>query len=153
MINGIWENEYVQKLGIIDHCIEVLELNNEIRCLKAHKSTDIIKFNEGLNNEMMDLYLILEKWAYERQELKDKRIKRFLEKEMENNKILSDDEIDILLGKNNKIDCTECDKRDCVEYSELFARNCMSPVRDICLSENYIYYRKLIEEEKIYRGI
>ena len=84
MITGIWENSYVQELGIIDHCLEVIELKNEHRCSKAYKTVKDRGIDDDiaacLQREMMDLYLILEKWAELKGELKQARTQRFEEK-------------------------------------------------------------------------
>lgn len=83
MINGIWENKYVQELGIFDHCVEIIELKNKIRTLKPVKDTNHTfsatchLTEEGLKKEMMDLYLILEKWAADKTELKFERENKF----------------------------------------------------------------------------
>ena len=83
MITGIWENEYIQELGIFDHCYEVLELKNSLVTAKA---MDYMKEETKgqLARELMDLYLILEKWQEHKQWLKQKRIERFAEKAKEN---------------------------------------------------------------------
>ena len=91
MISGIWENTYVQELGILDHCVEIIELKNEIRRLKPLKEEtwkrleNLEKLQNGLDKEMMDLYLILDKWAKTKVELKEQRAQKFKEKAKENN--------------------------------------------------------------------
>ncbi len=90
MIKGIWDNPYVQDLGIIDHCIEVLELKDQHRKVKAMKNMtthqDTIDAVKGtLDGEMMDLFLILEKWAHNRPYLKSERLRKFEEKAVEEN--------------------------------------------------------------------
>ena len=90
MISGIWENKYIQELGILDHCIEVIELKNEIRKLKPLKEEawkrleNLEKLQNGLDKEMMDLYLILDKWAKTKHELKEQRLQKFKDKAKEN---------------------------------------------------------------------
>ena len=37
MIDGKWTDSYVQELGILDHCVEVIELKNNIM-MNANKS-------------------------------------------------------------------------------------------------------------------
>jgi len=85
MINGIWDNKYVQELGIIDHCHELIELKNKIREIKAYRSlvskeSIIEDVQHSMDNEIMDMLLILEKWAEDRTDLKVKRENRFREK-------------------------------------------------------------------------
>ena len=84
MITGIWENPYIQELGIIDHCHEIIVLKDGVRAFKAWKPEAAKEMCEQtqacLQREMMDLYLILEKWAELKGELKQARIQRFEEK-------------------------------------------------------------------------
>ena len=92
MISGIWENDYVQELGILDHCRELHTLKNKMTVLKVKlviKSDkeefeknlfDLERMKRTYENEMVDLYLILQKRFQYKQELINKRIQRFVEK-------------------------------------------------------------------------
>ena len=87
-IKGIWDSEYVQELGIFDHCKEVLILKEEIIRIKAskHFHSEIAEkascsIRTTLEGELVDLYLILKKWTKNKKHLKLERINRFLEKE------------------------------------------------------------------------
>jgi hypothetical protein len=90
MIEGKWTDPYTQELGILDHCVEVIELKNNVRRLKAlgDQSNLIRACNtiSQLEREMMDLYLILERKFKDSSELKNAREMRFKEKEMEGDK-------------------------------------------------------------------
>ena len=90
MIEGKWTDPYTQELGILDHCVEVIELKNNVRILKAlgDQSNLIRACNtiSQLEREMMDLYLILERKFKDSSELKNAREMRFKEKEMEGDK-------------------------------------------------------------------
>lgn len=90
-ISDIWENSYVQQLGIIDHCREVLTIYDEWKAIKPQlkrinsdgvESYDslVTKTYEGLENEMMDLFIILDKWSENKEDLKVKRLNKFKEK-------------------------------------------------------------------------
>ena len=88
MIKGIWDNPYVRELGIIDHCIEVLELKDQHRKVKAMKNMynhqeTVDSIRGTLDGEMMDLFLILEKWAENKPYLKSERLRKFEEKAVE----------------------------------------------------------------------
>lgn len=93
-ISGIWEDNYVRILGILDHCHEVVQLYNQIRIHKPINQPmlntaknlvdfpDIVKlFEIQLEKEMMDLYLILDKHFEDNIELKNNRLERFRFKE------------------------------------------------------------------------
>lgn len=81
-VEGIWTNAYVQKLGIQDHCIEVLELLDQLRSLKlrSDSETTVKEVSAGLEREVMDLFIILDKWSESRSELHADRLARFIEK-------------------------------------------------------------------------
>jgi hypothetical protein len=86
-ISGIWENEYVRTLGILDHCQEVIKLYDEMRLQKAYKALDVEdnllkEVTDTFNRELMDLYLILDKHFENNNELKEIRLNRFKEKEI-----------------------------------------------------------------------
>ena len=87
MIEGIWTDSYVQELGILDHCVEIIELKNSIRRLKAlgdHSNlARACNTVSQLEREMMDLYLILEVKFKDSSELKNARECRFSQKEKE----------------------------------------------------------------------
>lgn len=83
MISGIWENKYIQELGIFDHCVEVIKLKNNIG---DHSNLARACNTAQLEREMMDLYLILEVKFKDSSELKNAREMRFKEKEMEGDK-------------------------------------------------------------------
>lgn len=85
-ISGIWNNEYVRTLGILDHCQEVIKIYDEIRIQKINSNISfnaipLQVFNEQFNKELMDLYLILDKHFENNNELKEIRLNRFKEKE------------------------------------------------------------------------
>ena len=83
-ISGIWENDYVITLGTLDHCQEVLTLYNKLRELKALYDEDqIAATTRAFENETMDLYIILEKWALGNKDIYNRRVKRFAEKASE----------------------------------------------------------------------
>lgn len=92
-LSGIWDNPYVQQLGIIDHCREVVTIYDEWKAIKPqlkHSKDEgydslVTKTYKGLENEIMDLYLILERWAKDKAELKKKRFYKFIEKSENNN--------------------------------------------------------------------
>jgi len=64
MIDGIWNNDYICKLGILDHCREVILIDTEIKINK--NKYEIPLENEVLedhfNKECIDLMLILMKY-------------------------------------------------------------------------------------------
>lgn len=81
MITGIWNNPYVQKLGIKDHCEEILEINRNIVAIKAAKTNAyeemVNQLDDSLENEMTDLYLILQKRFEKDSERIQTRLKKF----------------------------------------------------------------------------
>ena len=80
-IGKIWDNEYIQKLGIYDHCIEVCKLIDELRLQKAIKEKSKVDLLENqIEKEMCDLYIILSKFIGNRVSLLQERLKRFNEK-------------------------------------------------------------------------
>ena len=89
MIEGKWTDSYVQELGILDHCVEVIELKNSIRRLKAlgdHSNlARACNTVSQLEREMMDLYLILEVKFKDSLKKKNARECRFRQKEKESN--------------------------------------------------------------------
>jgi len=60
-LEGIWNIEYVQKLGILDHCNEIKVINDEIIKAKNGVGTPLLikELNESFEKECMDLLLIL----------------------------------------------------------------------------------------------
>jgi len=70
MISGIWDNEYVQKLGIMDHCNELQIIDAAIKGTKNAYgdlyerplgSVDIEQLEASWEKEAMDLFIILSK--------------------------------------------------------------------------------------------
>jgi len=88
MISGIWDNKYMQELGIFDHCQEILVLHDELRVKKVRQTAfpssynDTTAIEETLEREMMDLFLILEKWSVGRSKIKADRVQKFLSRSM-----------------------------------------------------------------------
>jgi len=88
MIGGIWENPYVLELGILDHCHEIHVLKDGERSSKALRTLpgvpDMSVPNRiAMENEMMDLFLMLEKWSQDKPGLRKMREEKFLEKAKE----------------------------------------------------------------------
>lgn len=82
-VRGIWASSYVCKLGIQDHCIEVLEAMDELRARKlVTNSRAPIRdtMEKNLEQEVMDLHIILEAWAADRGSLYDARRSLFEKK-------------------------------------------------------------------------
>lgn len=72
-----WNDRYLQKLGILDHCNELIQLNNEIIKAKANKD-NIDNISDQLEKEMADLYIILYH-RFNDSIIVDERIDRFIE--------------------------------------------------------------------------
>jgi hypothetical protein len=62
-LHGIWDKEYVQKLGILDHCDELQIIDSEIKRVKnrteRYCEPDIFDLNRHFEEECADLLLIL----------------------------------------------------------------------------------------------
>jgi hypothetical protein len=65
-LTGIWENEYVCRLGILDHTRELNTINDEIIRYKNSRGSPSINESRGIEvledhfkNECVDLFLIL----------------------------------------------------------------------------------------------
>jgi len=59
-ILSIWNNKYVCKLSILDHCNEIIQINNEIiRKKNSIEEPDVNLLNDHFNKECADLFLIL----------------------------------------------------------------------------------------------
>ena len=85
-VAGIWSSDYVCKLGVQDHCLEILEAMENLRArkLETNRSAPLRKTMESnLANEMMDLSIILDTWAEHNKELHAARMQRFAEKAAE----------------------------------------------------------------------
>jgi len=82
-ISGIWNNKYVQKLGILDHCNEILTIENEIK-RKKNNNVNISDLEYSFDKELMDLKIMLDKYFEIEYNLKEERLKRFEEKSKEN---------------------------------------------------------------------
>lgn len=88
-IKGIWENDYVRRLGIADHCSELLTITDELRVQKGFRhggdeethNRRIVGLQRARDNECMDLLLILEKWGDSHAELRAQRTAKFEENE------------------------------------------------------------------------
>ena len=89
-LSGIWENSYIQQLDIIDHCREVITLYDEIKILKTQlrrinsDGTErydslVHETKKGMENKIIDLYLILDKWIENKQNDKKKRLQKLKE--------------------------------------------------------------------------
>ena len=61
-LNGIWNDDYVCRLGILDHCQELIVLNDEIRRYKAKYGHDENNLEPQFAKEAADLLLILSQW-------------------------------------------------------------------------------------------
>lgn len=76
-LTGKWDDEYVQELGILEHCDEVLVLHRARAVAKGeHRNQDAGWLSAKMDDEMVDLYLILEK-RYKRSPLVVERSKKF----------------------------------------------------------------------------
>jgi len=88
-INGIWDSQYVQVLGILDHAREILIINDEIVSLK-NQELPTWKLNESFFKECADLYIILSKYFCrdidEAKGIIKDRLERFAEKAAKENK-------------------------------------------------------------------
>jgi hypothetical protein len=81
MISGIWDNEYVQMLGILDHIDEIRIIKDEIRRIKnCTESKDTTIAKSHLDNELADLYLLLEKYLSNKEDIVNEREDKFREK-------------------------------------------------------------------------
>ena len=77
-LTGKWNDEYVQELGILEHCDEVLALHRARAVAKAERrNQDAERIDTEMDDEMVDLYLILDR-RYRGAPLVAKRAKRFL---------------------------------------------------------------------------
>ena len=92
-ITGIWEVGYIQEFGILDHCQEVIVLKDRHRVAKAERTGLADTISRSLDNEMMDLYLILRKWAQNRKDLESERMDKFREKAADNGIILKAEDV------------------------------------------------------------
>lgn len=76
-LTGKWEDAYVQELGILEHCDEVLTIHRARAVAKAERRMcDVEWLGTALANEMADLYLILDK-RYAGSSLVTERSKKF----------------------------------------------------------------------------
>lgn len=62
--NSIWSNNYVSRLGILDHCNEIIQINNGIIREKnsSHQHKDVSEetsLKQHFDKECADLWLIL----------------------------------------------------------------------------------------------
>jgi len=74
-ITGKWEDPYICELGISDHLAECNQLLSMLRVAKnTGTPTDIIMVRGKYNNELADLYLILDKYLNP-QVIRDRRLK------------------------------------------------------------------------------
>jgi len=78
-ISGIWEDNYVQRLGILNHCKEILTIDEEIM-RKKNNDVDVSCLENSFNKELMDLKLILDKYFENGTDLKDERLDKFRSK-------------------------------------------------------------------------
>ena len=77
-LTGKWNDEYVQELGILEHCDAVLALHRARAVAKAERrNQDAERIDTEMDDEMVDLYLILDR-RYRGAPLVAKRAKRFL---------------------------------------------------------------------------
>lgn len=77
-LTGKWGDEYVQELGILEHCDEVLALHRARAVAKAERrARDAERIDTQMDDEMVDLYLILDR-RYKGAPLVVERAKRFL---------------------------------------------------------------------------
>ena len=77
-LNGIWDNEYVCKLGILDHCHEIIALQQEFAINKIHHCGEEAT-EQCQIREMADLYLILSKYFWDKPRLIEQRLSKFKE--------------------------------------------------------------------------
>lgn len=85
-LDGPWSSGYVRKLGVHEHCEEILTIEDSLRALMLTDTAEESDKNrrEGallrsLDNECADLFLILHKWSYNRKELLNERAKKLQE--------------------------------------------------------------------------
>jgi len=79
-----WEDPYLQMLGVIDHCREVVSLYDAWKISKPFNNVGTTTNKEIENQipkEMMDLLLILEEWSKGKEKLRELRINNFREKQ------------------------------------------------------------------------
>ena len=79
-LTGIWDDDYACRLGILDHCHELITLNDEIVRQKANGSETC---QEQFYKECADLYLILANYLHttlQPNALLETRLTRFIEK-------------------------------------------------------------------------
>lgn len=77
-LTGKWNDEYVQELGILEHCDEVLALHRAHAIAKAERRIqDAERIDTKMDDEMVDLYLILDR-RYRGAPLVVERAKKFL---------------------------------------------------------------------------
>lgn len=82
-VGGIWASSYVCKLGIQDHCLEVLEALDTLRARKLETTSGSplrATMEKNLEQEVMDLHIILEAWATGKESLYDARRSLFEKK-------------------------------------------------------------------------
>ena len=79
MLDKKWDDRYLQKLAIFDHCHEVITLTEQHRNLKAVKSSVSQMVARQIEMEMCDLYLILDK-RFSGSDIVKRRESRFTEK-------------------------------------------------------------------------
>jgi hypothetical protein len=86
-LRGIWDSSYVQMLGIQDHCKEIVDLYSAWKVEKAKQGSGYGSDLESqLEKEIMDLYIILQKWAENKDGLYQKRLNGFMEKAKNDNR-------------------------------------------------------------------
>lgn len=82
LIGEKWSDPYLQRLGVLDHCNELIQINNNIIAQKNCGANTVAEaLSRSFDKEAMDLFLILEEWTRNRKELKEERIQTFIEKQ------------------------------------------------------------------------
>ena len=76
-----WNDMYLVSLAIFDHINEVKELYTAYQVAKGKReeTDEVNNLYESLNNELMDVHLLLEKWA-SAQFRKQTRLEKFVNK-------------------------------------------------------------------------
>jgi len=79
-VTGAWASDYIQKLGIQVHCEQILEALEEQRVTRLYTvDKDKSKLlSESLDNSVMDLYVILDAWAKDKEVLYAERVEELM---------------------------------------------------------------------------
>jgi hypothetical protein len=77
LIKNRFEDKYLLKLAILDHIKEIYLKDKYMKATDISTSNEKERLQFAVEKEMMDLKILLDVWAEDKKELKDKRIDKF----------------------------------------------------------------------------